>query len=131
MTGARYERELVDRLDASGWAALRIPTSGAGTARDLPDVLAGRSDGATLAIELKSGQDTTLYVGREEVAALERFADAFGATAYLGARFTTQASPTATYLVAPDDARETDAAYGLPVADIEKRASHAIQIEAD
>jgi len=42
MGGARYERELVNALDACGYVAMRAPASGAATDRELPDVLAGR-----------------------------------------------------------------------------------------
>lgn len=39
----RYERELVNTFDAVGMGALRAPSSGSATGRELPDVLAGRS----------------------------------------------------------------------------------------
>jgi len=127
--GSRYERELVNRFRASEWGALRLPSSGSATDADLPDVLAGRGVAQTLtrshllAVELKSGQSTTLYVDESEVDALERFADRWGATPLLGARFTTQGSETHTYLVAPAAARQTDGGnYGLPRADIDGRA---------
>ena len=119
--GSRYERELVNRFESCGWGALRCPSSGAGTDRKLPDVLAGKSvsrvtewvehDSGIIdpevvetftdsyAIELKSGDSTTLYVDRDEVKALKSFAQSFGATPLLGARFTTQASSTDIYLV--------------------------------
>jgi len=154
MTGPRYERELTNRLDRAGYAAVRAPTSGSATDRDLPDVLAGRPKGVpvlgewrereypdagendyieevfsdALAIEAKSGQATTLYVAPEEVAALERFADAFGARALLAARFTTQGSPTAWFLCPPENCRRTEAgAYGLPVADMAERAEMVLE----
>lgn len=137
--GAARERELVSRFHANNWGALRIGASGSGGDADLPDVLAGRpalgpstvDEPASLAelwsIELKSGQTTTLYVTDREVEDLRRFADAWGATPLLGARFTHTSGDhydkTATYLVRPSDARVTDGgAFGLPVADIEERA---------
>ena len=129
--GSRYERELVNRFESLGWGALRCPASGGATNRELPDILAGLAfEGPSkdypisraLAIELKSGKATTLYVDREEVYALRSFADSFGATPLLGARFTTQASSTDIYLVKPEDARMTPKAYGLPISDIEDRA---------
>jgi len=129
--GSRYERELVNRFESIGWGALRCPSSGAGTDRKLPDILAGLAlDGPSknfpisraLAIELKSGDATTLYVDKEEVYALRSFAESFGATPLLAARFTTQASSTDIYLVKPEDARMTPKAYGLPLSDIEDRA---------
>lgn len=134
-TGARYERELVDRFKAAGWGALRLGASGSGGDADLPDVLAGHPvfhhyggaiEGFTghpeppivreelppervksdlFAIELKSGKATTLYVEQPEVDALRSFARTWGARPFLGARFTTQGSGTETWLVAPEDAR--------------------------
>lgn len=129
--GARYERKLVRLLDDTGYTALRLPSSGSATDRDLPDILAGEpvegSHGQRLskamALELKSGRATTLYVESEEVAALERFARGFGATPYLCARPTTRDSETAYYCVRPDDARLTDGGlYGLPIAELDDRA---------
>ena len=129
--GSRYERELVNRFESCGWGALRCPASGGATDRELPDILAGLAlDGPSkdypisraLAIELKSGKSTTLYVDKEEVYALRSFAESFGATPLLGARFTTQASSTDIYLVSPEHARMTPKAYGLPISDIEDRA---------
>ena len=131
--GSRYERELVNRFESCGWGALRCPASGGATDRELPDVIVGKnaervktlhalSLSTPLAIELKSGKSTTLYVDKEEVYALRSFAESFGATPLLGARFTTQASSTDIYLVKPEDARMTPKAYGLPISDIEDRA---------
>ena len=129
--GSRYERELVNRFESLGWGALRCPASGGATDRELPDILAGLAfEGPSkdfpisraLAIELKSGKSTTLYVDRDEVKSLRSFAESFGATPLLGARFTTQASSTDIYLVSPEDARMTPKAYGLPISDIKDRA---------
>lgn len=136
MSGSRYERELVNRLDTDGWAAMRCPTSGAGTDRDLPDVLAGRPAAEvptdtgrkwrcvseTLAIELKQRSEKRVYVDAAEVAALERFADAFGATAMIGARFTQRRTATATFLVPVEDARQTEEAYAVDLEDADDRA---------
>jgi len=133
MSGSSRERELVDTLEATGWASMRCPSSGAGTKRELPDVIAGQpmrahvseiKCGKSLAIELKSGKSTTLYVQPEEVEALESFAERFGATPLLAARFTSRASPVRIYGVPPSDARKTDSGnFGLPQSDIEERAS--------
>lgn len=143
--GTRYEGELVTTLQDLGFGVLRAPSSGSATDEDLPDILAGRSYrpigglrlerearaprigdrySAAWAIEHKSGNDSTLYVKEDEVVALKGFAAAFGATPLLGARFTTQSSPTAHYLVKPENAHVTDGGnYGLPLSDIQDRAS--------
>lgn len=142
--GAARERELVNRFDAAGWGALRLPSSGSATARELPDVLAGRPVEATpkagwthpkptrtyarlWAAELKSGAQTTLYVDAQEVDALRAFAETWGARPLLGARYTFGSGEhydrTDTYLIKPEDARRTDGgAFGLPVEDIDDRA---------
>lgn len=138
--GARYERNLVNLLDEAGLGALRIPSSGSSTERDLPDILVGEPvkdptrpelNGWGLShlwfLELKSGGATTLYVDKREVEALERVASTWGGTPLLAARFTTQASPTHYYLVRPDDARETDTSFGLPEADIRERATRIVK----
>lgn len=59
--GEHRERELVNRLDAIGFAVMRAPASGSATDRELPDALAG--DGENFyAIEAKSsaGHRSTL-----------------------------------------------------------------------
>ena len=80
------------------------------------------------AIELKSTSSTTAYVDAAEVTALERFAERFGADAYLAANFKRPGgSRSRMWLVAPEDARVTDGgAYGLPEADIAERARYAV-----
>lgn len=143
-TGAHYERELVNRLLSAGYGALRLPASGSATTTDLPDVLGGgpihlpgygipgddyrdtdfHTFSRLMAVELKSGKATTLYATKDEVDALERFTATWGATPYLAARSTQQATPTSHYLVRPMDARRTDAgAYGLPIAELTDRAN--------
>lgn len=147
--GSHRERELVNRFRDAGWGALRLPSSGSATDRELPDVLAGRLDSLRfyvngdgidlietkselLAVELKSGADTTLYVEAHEVENLRTFAQTWGARPLLGARFTSQASGTATWLVSPDEARGPTASglYGLPVSDIDERADAVVSDES-
>lgn len=84
--GDRRERELVNRLDAAGFAVIRSPASGSATQREQPDVLAG--DGDTFyAIEAKSSSGDPIYLTGEEVEALVYFARNFGAKARIGVRF--------------------------------------------
>jgi len=84
--GDRRERELVNRLDDSGFAVMRAPASGSATDRELPDVLAG--DGERFyAIEAKSSSGDPIYLSGEEVEALIYFAQNFGAKARIGVRF--------------------------------------------
>lgn len=149
MAGARYERELVNTLGECGYVAMRAPASGAATVRDLPDVLAGRAaetnanhvqrsdrwivpDGGfylsvmseALAIELKTIDSTTAYVGEDEAEDLVRFAEAFGARPLLGVRFKRPGKDRVHYLIPPAEARRTDGGnYGLPAADARERAA--------
>lgn len=135
----RYERELVNAFHAAGWGAMRCPASGAASERGLPDVLVGKpirvgpaSHGEAasrpIAIEHKYTSSTTAYVDGDEVPPLREFASRFGAEPRLAVRFTSQASPTAHYLVKPEDARMTDGgAYGLPLDDIEQRATEVVR----
>lgn len=88
--GDRRERELVNELDAAGFAVMRAPASGSATERELPDVLAG--DGGTFyAIEVKSSAQQPIYLTGEEVEALVYFARNFGAKARIGVRFDREA----------------------------------------
>jgi Holliday junction resolvase len=84
--GDRRERELVNELDAAGFAVMRAPASGSATERDLPDVLAGDGD-RFFAIEAKSSAGDPIYLSGEEVEALIYFARNFGAKARIAVRF--------------------------------------------
>jgi len=84
--GDRRERELVNELDAAGFAVMRAPASGSATERDLPDVLAGDGD-RFYAIEAKSSAGDPIYLSGEEVESLIYFARNFGANARIAVRF--------------------------------------------
>jgi Holliday junction resolvase len=102
--GDRRERELVNELDAAGFAVMRAPASGSATDRELPDVLAG--DGERFyAIEAKSSAGDPIYLDGEEVEALVYFARSFGARPRVGVRFDREAW----YFFHPGDLYTTDA----------------------
>lgn len=123
MTGSSYERRLASLLDTLGYAVVRSPASGS-VDRDQPDLLAGHPTEGRIALEIKSGKASTLYVEEAETLALERFAALFDADPYLVARWTSWDTGREYYCVAPENARMTDSgSYGLPKADIEERAS--------
>ena len=84
--GDRRERELVNELDAAGFAVMRAPASGSATERELPDVLAGDGDNF-YAIEAKSSAGDPIYLDGEEVENLVYFAQNFGAKPRIGVRF--------------------------------------------
>jgi len=81
MTGRRYERRLVNRLEDAGFTVVKSPSSGSGTGRDQPDLLAGAAgaDRAPLAVEAKTTRDDAYTIKESEADQLERFAAAFGA----------------------------------------------------
>jgi Holliday junction resolvase len=84
MDGSREERRLVRYLNGCGFYPMRAPASGSATENDLPDVIASRKNGAEMwAGELKTAKDGRGYFGPDEVDALQRFADAYGARALL------------------------------------------------
>lgn len=101
--GDRRERELVNKLDESGFAVMRAPASGSATERELPDVLAG--DGEEFyAIEAKSSSGDPIYLTGDEIEALVFFAQNFGARARVAVRFDREDW----YFFHPGDLYETD-----------------------
>lgn len=96
--GSRTERELVQLLDAAGFAVIRAPASGGATDRDLPDVLAGNGR-EFYAIEAKSSGSDHIYLTGEEVESLVYFAINFGAKSRIGVRFDSEDW----YFFHPDD----------------------------
>ena len=151
MGGDRYERELVNSLDACGYVAMRAPSSGSATERELPDVLAMRpvpqvldvdgggieTVGATeaLAIELKTTSSTTAYADESEVAALEQFAREAGARPLVAGRFKRTGYDRVHYLVPPERCRRTqgdDAGnYGVPEDDARERSALVVNATAE
>jgi Holliday junction resolvase len=133
MAGARYERQLVNTLTDLGWGALRVPTSGSATDRDLPDVLTGRphpddtdvANSEAYAIEVKATSQTTAYAGRDELDALERFANRFGAQPLVAAYFKQQGGARSRYYLVPfNELRMTDKNAGVPRATATDRARY-------
>lgn len=84
--GDRRERELTNLLDGEGFVVMRAPASGAATARELPDILAGNGD-SFYAIEAKSRDTNRFYIDGVEIEALFYFAMMFGAKPRIGVRF--------------------------------------------
>lgn len=102
--GDRRERELVNELDAAGFAVMRAPASGSATERELPDVLAGDGE-RFFAIEAKSSAGDPIYLDGEEVEALLFFSRNFGAKPRIGVRFDREDW----YFFHPGDLYTTDA----------------------
>lgn len=84
--GDRRERELVNTLDAEGFAVVRSPASGSGTDRPQPDLLAGNGE-QFYAIEVKSSSGNPIYIDGEELEALLYFSQNFGARPRVAVRF--------------------------------------------
>lgn len=84
--GARNERELVNKLDESGFFVMRAPASGSATTRDLPDVFTGNGH-VSYVIEAKSSGGDPIYIDEEEIESLVYVAEAIGAIPLVGARF--------------------------------------------
>jgi Holliday junction resolvase len=131
MTGARIERQLVNTYTSLGWGALRTPSSGSATSRDLPDVITGRphpdatdvANSEAYAIEVKATSGTTAYTGRDELDALKRFASMFGAQPLLAAYFKQQGGSRSRYYLVPlSELRMTDQNAGVPKATATDRA---------
>lgn len=144
----RYERELVNVLDATGWVAMRAPSSGSATKRELPDIMALREDttatvvdaesgvmrptAEVLFVEHKSGSDSILYVDGDEADDLISAAHDAGARALFGARFKRKGVRKKTFLVEPRDARPTDGGnWALPQSTIRERAWAVARAETD
>ncbi len=83
--GARLERELVNILWKSGFAAIRAPSSGSASKNPLPDIIAGNGK-RYLAIEVKSRKKLPFYIQGEEIKSLKNFCGIFGAEPYIGLR---------------------------------------------
>ena len=123
--GSRRERELVDVLGEVGFTAMRAPASGSATVRELPDVIAacpvttedsfvGERFALVYAIEAKASAGKPVYLDADEVAALEEFADGFGARPRIAVKFDVKHGDPAYgedasgfYLFHPDDLYRT------------------------
>jgi Holliday junction resolvase len=118
--GDKTEREMVDRLESAGYAAMRAPASGSATERDLPDVIAGQmepgSEGVldypvsrALVFEEKTSSGDPVYVEKGEADALLRFAQAFGAEPYIAVRWRSNSlRDTNIYVRHPHDCHTTE-----------------------
>lgn len=107
--GSRYERKLVDALQAQGYFARRAGSSGSATEAESYDVIAAK-DGDIYVIELKFTSSTSVYIDHEKVhgtntedgpRGLTWIADQFGATPLLVARFS---GDTTFYAMTPSQA---------------------------
>jgi len=83
--GADAERRLIKLLREKGYECVRV--AGSGRARfEQPDVLAS-DGGKVICIECKFVNKDVLYISREEIDALKRFARRFGCKPVLAVQF--------------------------------------------
>lgn len=110
--GARYERRYRRRFDEhDGVTAVRMPSSGAGSAADLPDlhVWVRGDDGVDeYAIEVKALTDTN-RLGNGEIEALRRFGRATGADP----RILAHVKHDGGYVLTIDELHATERGYTL------------------
>jgi len=102
--GIDLERKLVNMLWEEGYAAIRIPASGAGSSRyPKPDIICG--DGKRyLAFQVKSTKNEMLYIDHNDIDALKDFSKIFGAKPYLAIKFS---NDTSIYFLEPEDLPRT------------------------
>ncbi len=86
--GATFERELIDELWKHGFAAVRVAGSGA-MSYPLPDVVASNGR-RTVAFEVKMRRKLPLYISGERIENLLKFAEIFGAEAFIAVRIARQ-----------------------------------------
>jgi len=101
--GFQRERELVNLFYENEFAATRIPKSGGGTKRELPDVIVGNGE-FIFAIEAKAKKDGYIYLSNQETYNLVKFSNRFGALPRIGVRFDYEDW----YFLHPDDLYQTD-----------------------
>jgi len=83
--GADAERRLIKLLRKRGYECVRV--AGSGRARfEQPDILASNG-GRVICIECKFVNKDVLYVSKEEIDALKRFATRFGCEPMLAVQF--------------------------------------------
>ncbi len=82
--GTRFERELLKMLWDAGFAAVRVPASGA-MSYPSPDIIAGNGD-RYFAIEVKMRTRLPLYVSKDDINSLVKFSKIFGAEPILAVK---------------------------------------------
>ncbi|MHA1269677.1 MAG: Holliday junction resolvase Hjc [Candidatus Helarchaeota archaeon] len=85
--GINIERQLVRKLWNAGFAAIRVPASGAGSSNfPKPDIICGNGK-RYLAFEVKSTKNEILYINKYDIESLTEFCEIFGAEPYLAVKF--------------------------------------------
>lgn len=84
--GMQQERNLVKFLNNKGYVSFRVPGSGGGTNRPLPDVMAGNGKNH-YAIEFKSSNGDYIHIPSKKIYNLRVFCEGFGAIPIVCAKF--------------------------------------------
>lgn len=107
--GINAERELVHMFWAKDWACLRI--AGSGSSRyPSPDLLVGNRL-RRLAIECKVTKEKSKYFAKEDIFALRKFADVFGAEPWVAIKF----KGSEWHFVSLEDLKDTGNGFSLNV----------------
>lgn len=107
--GINAERELVHMFWAKDWACLRI--AGSGSSRyPSPDLLVGNKL-RRLAVECKTTKEKSKYFAKEDIFALRKFADVFGAEPWVAVKF----KGHEWYFVSLEDLKDTGNGFSLNV----------------
>jgi len=85
--GIDIERKLVRKLWEAGYAAIRVPASGAGSSEyPKPDIICGNGK-RYMAFEVKKTKKDILYINKYDIKSLLMFSEIFGAEPYLAIKF--------------------------------------------
>ena len=119
--GSAAERDLIHKFWAVGWAALRAAGSGS-TQFPSPDIIVGNSN-RKLALEVKATKDKKKYFPKEEIVALNFFAEKFGAESWVAIKFDREKF----YFIRTNDMDETPSSF---VASLELCKSKGLLFES-
>lgn len=84
--GMDIERYITKKLLESGFQAVRVAGSGAGTKAPRPDIIAGNRF-KKYAIEVKSSIGDRIYIQNKQIRDLKEFANGFGAVPIVAIKF--------------------------------------------
>ncbi len=84
--GSQAERDLFKELWSLGFGVMRSPSSGGGRKEPQPDLLASM-DGFLIGFEIKSTNDSRVYIRKSEIADLKAFCDRFKALPMVAVKF--------------------------------------------
>lgn len=84
--GSQAERDLFQELWNMGFGVIRSPSSGSGRKHPQPDLLASMN-GFLIGFEVKSTNDSRVYIRENEIKDLKEFCDRFSAFPMVAVKF--------------------------------------------